>query len=95
MKYAHVYALFLASVFFPSCGQNKTTIPKDNIESETKDTVSPYWSNTDTAIQVKQGSNGAILIASLGGVFRSDTHLPDRQEKSFTNLTKKLGTHKF
>ena|SRR5687768_6598029 len=39
MKYLHVYALFLISVFHNSCGRNQTNSPKDNIKSETKDIV--------------------------------------------------------
>lgn len=39
MKYIHVYALFLMSVFYTSCGQNQTNVPEDNIKSETKDIV--------------------------------------------------------
>ncbi|MEO7046840.1 MAG: hypothetical protein ABI091_16175 [Ferruginibacter sp.] len=40
MRYAHVYALLLMFVFNTFCeGQNKTDLPRDNIKSETKDTV--------------------------------------------------------
>jgi hypothetical protein len=45
MKYIHVYALFLIHVFHTSCGQNQTNVPKDNIKSETKDTVTSYGPN--------------------------------------------------
>jgi hypothetical protein len=45
MKYAH-YALLLMSVFCTSCGgQNKPDLPKDDLKSETKDTVRSYRSN--------------------------------------------------
>jgi hypothetical protein len=38
MKYPHVYALLLMSVFCISCGgQNKPDPPKEKIKSETKD----------------------------------------------------------
>lgn len=84
-----VFALFLMIFFCNSCGgQNQTNSSKENIKSETKDTVTSVWSNNDTATQIKKGSNGTILIASLGGVFRYDG-------KSFTNLTSKLGSHRF
>ena len=45
MKYIHVYALFLVSVFLTSCGENQTNVPKDNIKSETKDRVTSTRSN--------------------------------------------------
>src|SRR5258705_9636772 len=45
MKCAHVYVLFLMVVFHTSCGQNQTTISKDNIKSETKDIVTSPGSN--------------------------------------------------
>ena len=88
MKYIQVYALFLMLVFCTSCGgQNQTKSSKENSKSETKDTATSYWPG-DTVQQIKKGSNGTILIASLGGVFRYDG-------KSFTNLTSKLGSHRF
>src|SRR6188508_2367842 len=87
-KLVILFVLFFMSVFLTSCGgQNQTNPPKDNIKSETKDTVTSDWSG-DTVIQIKKGSNGTILIASLRGVFRYDG-------KSFTNLTSKLGPHRF
>jgi hypothetical protein len=45
MKYVLIYILFLISVFHTSCGQNQTNVPKDNIKSETKDTVTSPGSN--------------------------------------------------
>jgi hypothetical protein len=45
MKYMHVYALFLISFFHNSCGQSQTNSPKDNIRSETKDTITSPGSN--------------------------------------------------
>ena len=88
-KLVKLFALFLMTFFYTSCGgQNQTNSPKDNIKSETKDTASSDWSNNDTVIQIKKGSNGTILIASLRGVFRYDG-------KSFTNLTSKLGPNRF
>jgi hypothetical protein len=46
MKYIHVYVLLLVLVFHTSCGgQNQTNASKDNIKSETKDTVTSPRSN--------------------------------------------------
>jgi len=46
MKYVHVYALLLLSVFCTSCGgQNKPDLPKENIKSQTKDIVTFPGSN--------------------------------------------------
>jgi len=86
MKYIHVYALFLMSILLTSCAQNKTDIPKDNIE------VKDIGPNI-MARNIKKGRNGTTLIAgpnnsSFGDVFRYDG-------KSFTNLTSKIGSHRF
>ncbi|HMI03134.1 MAG TPA: two-component regulator propeller domain-containing protein [Pedobacter sp.] len=88
MKYIHVYTLFLMSVFLTSCGQSQTNAPKDNIKSEIKD-IGPNI----MVRNIKKGRNGTILIAgpnnsSFGDVFRYDG-------KSFTNLTNKIGSHRF
>jgi len=45
MKYAHVYTLFLMFVFHTACGQSQTTVPKDNINSETKNIVTSSGSD--------------------------------------------------
>jgi ligand-binding sensor domain-containing protein len=88
MKYMLVYTLFLMFVLNTCSGQNRSGLAKDNIKSETKDTVSSYGPNTMVR-NVKNGRNGTILIAaSFGGVFRYDG-------KSFTNLTSKVGSHRF
>ncbi|MES2328660.1 MAG: two-component regulator propeller domain-containing protein [Bacteroidota bacterium] len=87
MKYTLIYISFLLLVLYVSCKQNQRNSPQDNIKSETRDTVTSYWPG-DTAIQIKKGSNGSILIAARRGVFRYDG-------KSFTNLTSKLGSHRF
>src|ERR1017187_323989 len=87
MKYIYVYAWFLISVFHTSCGQNQTNVPKDNIKSETKDTVTSYVPYSMVR-NVKQGRNGNILIASYKGVFRYDG-------KSFTNITSKISSPSF
>ena len=92
-KLLKLFALFLMSVFHTSCGQNKTELPKNNIKAETKDIVSSHGPDHQMVRNIKKGSNGSILIAgsnttSLGDVFRYDG-------KSFTNLTSKLGSHRF
>ncbi|RRB06455.1 YceI family protein [Larkinella rosea] len=84
----------LMVVFCTSCGgQKKTDLPNDTIKSEIKD-IGP---NIMVRI-IKKGSNGTILLAgpnnaSFGDVFRYD---PGRADgKSFTNLTSKIGQHRF
>jgi choline-glycine betaine transporter len=39
MKYVLIYTLFLMTVFYNSCGQSQTNVLKDNIKSETKDSI--------------------------------------------------------
>jgi ligand-binding sensor domain-containing protein len=69
-------------------GQNQTNVPQDTIKSEAKDIVTPYGPNTMVR-NIKKGRNGTVLIAaSFSGVFRYDG-------KSFTNLTSKVGSHRF
>jgi streptogramin lyase len=74
-----IYTLFQIFVFYTSCGQNK-------------DTVTSYGPKTMVR-NIKKGRNGTILMAgsnttSFGDVFRYDG-------KSFTNLTSKVGSHRF
>ncbi|GAB4036253.1 YceI family protein [Spirosoma gilvum] len=93
MNYTRVYALFLMFVFCTSCGQNQTNLPQDDIKTEIKD-IGPNI----MVRNIKKGRNGTILMAgpnnaSFGDVFRYD---PSRAgEKSFINLTSKLGQHIF
>ncbi|MES2731620.1 MAG: two-component regulator propeller domain-containing protein [Bacteroidota bacterium] len=87
-KLVHVYPWFLMFVFCTSCGQNQTNVPNDNIKTEIKD-IGPNI----MALNIKKGRNSTILIAgpnnsSFGDVFRYDG-------KSFTNLTSKIGQHRF
>ncbi|MES2794681.1 MAG: two-component regulator propeller domain-containing protein [Bacteroidota bacterium] len=87
-KLVKLFSLFVISVFLTSCGQNQTELPKDNIKSEIKD-IGPNI----MVRNIKKGRNGTILIAgpnnsSFGDVFRYDG-------KSFTNLTSKIGQHRF
>jgi ligand-binding sensor domain-containing protein len=88
MKHIQVYTLLLMSVFVTSCEQNQTTAVKESIKSETKDTVSPLWPKNNKVNKIKKGRNGNILAVSDSGVFRYDGKL-------FTDLTSKLGSHRF
>lgn len=81
MKCSLIYVIFLMLVFHTSCGQNQTNVPKDNIKSETKDTVTSYGPNG--AWDIKQDRKGNIWFAASNGVYRYDG-------KSFTNITGKL-----
>ncbi|MEZ0538719.1 two-component regulator propeller domain-containing protein [Fibrella arboris] len=88
MNYSRVYALLLLFVFLTSCGQNQTDVANDAIKADSKD-IGPNM----MARSIKKGRNGTILMAgpnnaSFGDVFRYDG-------KSFTNLTSKLGQHRF
>jgi ligand-binding sensor domain-containing protein len=76
-------------IFCISCReQNKTSLQKNNTDSETKDTVTSYGP-TSMVRNVKQDRNGNILIAAaFDGVLRYDG-------KSFTNLTSKVGSCRF
>jgi len=88
MKYTLIYTLFLMFVCHTSFGQNQTEPHKDNINYNIKDTVTSYGPNRMVR-NVKQASNGDILFAaSWGGVFRYDG-------KSFTNVTSKIGSHRY
>jgi ligand-binding sensor domain-containing protein len=87
IKYLPVYTLLLMLIFCASCGQNQTEVKKDNIKSETKDIVTSYGPPGQVR-NIKKGRNGTILIASWKGIFRYDG-------KSFTNLTSKVGSHRF
>ena len=75
------------TVFHISCGQNKTNVPKDNIKSETKDSITSQVPNSMVR-NVNQDRNGHILIASYKGVFRYDG-------KSFTNITSTISSPSF
>jgi ligand-binding sensor domain-containing protein len=87
MKYIHIYTFFLMSVFCTSCGQNQTDLPKENIKSETKDSITSQVPNSMVR-NIKQDRNGNILIASYRGVFRYDG-------KSFTNITSTIRSPSF
>ena len=72
-----LFALFLMAVFYTPGGQNQTNIPKENIKSEIKDSI------TTNVWDIKQDRNGNIWFAASDGVYRYDG-------KSFTNITGKL-----
>ena len=87
MKYTHRYALFLMLVFCTSCGQNQTSVPKQNnrnhrsglSESQLKEAAASKVPMSMVR-NVRQAKNGDILIASYVGVYRFDG-------TSFTNMT--------
>jgi ligand-binding sensor domain-containing protein len=88
MKYILVYTSLLMLACNTSCGQKQTEPHKDNFDYDIKDTVTSYGPNTMVR-NIKQGSNGTILIAaSWGGVFRYDG-------KSFTNIASKIGSRRY
>lgn len=81
------------AAFCTSCGQNQTNLPEDNIKSEIKD-IGPNI----MVRNIKNGRNGTILLAgpnnsSFGDVFRYDPSKTGKE--SFTNLTSKIGSHRF
>ncbi len=90
MKYAHVYALLLVFVFHTSCGQNQTSVPKQNnrshrsglSESQLKEAASSKVPMSMVR-NLRQAKNGDILIASYVGVYRYDG-------TSFTNMTRTI-----
>lgn len=70
------------STFFTSCGQNKTTSPKENIKPETTDTL------TSNVWGIRQDRNGKIWFATSDGVFRFDG-------KSYTKVSSQLVSEPF
>jgi polyisoprenoid-binding protein YceI/streptogramin lyase len=87
-KLLHVCALLMVVVCASCKEQRKTDLPKNTIKYEIKD-IGPNI----MVRHIKKGRNGTILIAgpnnaSFGAVFRYDG-------KSFTNLTSKIGQHRF
>ncbi|WP_257670879.1 ligand-binding sensor domain-containing protein [Parapedobacter tibetensis] len=93
-KYAHIYTLFLMFVFNTSCeGQNKadssnkTELPKDNINSETKEVITSHGPESITR-NIIQDRNGDIWIAAFDSIFRYDG-------KSFINITSKVSSARF
>ncbi len=94
-KLVKLFALFLMSVFYSSCGQNQTNTPQDNIKvSRTGYSESQLKAAAASKVpmsmvrHIKQARNGDILIASYLGVFRYDG-------TSFTNITSTIGSPSF
>ncbi|MEQ1586969.1 MAG: two-component regulator propeller domain-containing protein [Cyclobacteriaceae bacterium] len=84
MKYAHV--LFLMFVFCTSSGgQDKTDLPKGNIQS--KDVIPSNIPKSITR-NIIQDRKGNIWIAAFDGVFRYDGKL-------FTNITSQISSARF
>jgi ligand-binding sensor domain-containing protein len=102
MKYIHVYTLLLLLVFHTSCGHSQTNAPNDTTkpgkagysESPLKEVATPKVP-MGMVRNVRQASNGDILIASYSAVFRYDARLPDGQGISFTNITSKIPSPSF
>ena len=91
-----LFALFATTVFFISCGQKQAELPNGSIKTEIND-IGPNM----MVRNIKKGSNGTILLAgpnnsSFGDVFRYDPSVSLKAgEKAFTNLTNKIGSHRF
>ena len=87
IKYFSVHTLFLMFVFCTSCGQNQTSVPKQNnrthrsglSESQLKEAATSKVPMSMVR-NVRQAKNGDILIASYVGVYRYNG-------TSFTNIT--------
>lgn len=80
-------------VFCTSCkGQNKTNLPKDTIQSESKDIIMSNGTNrlvpNSIARMMIQDRKGMIWIASWLGVFRYDG-------KIFANMTSEVSSARF
>jgi ligand-binding sensor domain-containing protein len=88
MKYIQLYLLLVVTVFHTSCQQNQPHLSVATIQADTTNIVTPYGPEAMVR-NVKQGSNGTILIAaSFSGILRYDG-------KSFTKLTGNLGSPRF
>lgn len=93
MRQIPVHTLFLLLVFLTSCGGNKTNTAKDDT-SERPNSGSQLKEADSSGVpvsmvrNVKQASNGDILIASYLGVFRYDG-------TSFTHITSTISSPSF
>jgi ligand-binding sensor domain-containing protein len=95
MKFNHVNALFFLLVFCSSCkGQNKTDLPKENIKSEPKNSITSRVPNSGV-FDIKQDRKGNIWLATNDGVYLYDARLPDGQGSSFSNITSKVSSARF
>jgi hypothetical protein len=52
-----LFALFLMAVFLSSSGQSQINVPKDNIQSETKEVVTSYGPTTSVRT-IRQDTKG-------------------------------------
>jgi len=95
-KLVKLFALFVMFICHTSCGQNQANLPQDKFsrehnghsESQIKELATSKVPMGQVR-HVKQTRNGDILIAATwSGAFRYDG-------KSFTNLTSKLGSHRY
>jgi ligand-binding sensor domain-containing protein len=94
MKY--ISCLLFLFILGTSCGQNQTSVPKQNnrshrsgiSESQLKEAAASKVPMSMVR-NVRQAKNGDILIASYVGVYRYDARLNDEvgQGTSFTNMT--------
>ena len=91
--YLKLLALFLMFIFCTLCKRlNKTDLPRDTIQSETKDVITPHGPNNITPNSITrtiiQDRKGIIWIASWQGVFRYDG-------KIFANMTSEVSSARF
>lgn len=87
MKYIHLIALFLLTVFCNSCKQNQIEGKKININSKNKGVIAPDGPQSITR-NIIQDRKGNIWIAAFDGIFRYDG-------KSFTNITSQVTSVRF
>lgn len=92
-KYLKLLASFVVFVFCVLCKrQNKTDLPKDAIQSETKEVTPLYGPNRLTPNSITrtiiQDRKGIIWVASWHGVFRYDGKL-------FTDMTSEVSSARF
>ena len=88
MKCTGIFTLFLMFISCINCaGQNKTDLPTDTINSQTKGAITLHGPTTSVRT-IKQDSNGNIWLASNEGIIRYDG-------KSFTNITGNLFPDRF
>lgn len=87
-KYLQIHTLFIIFVLCISCnGQNKTDLPKDNINSASKN-VNITNSPKSITRNIKQDRNGNIWFATWEGIIQYNGN-------SFTNITSNISTSRF
>ena len=60
-KHSQIYTLFVILFFYTSCLQNKTNTAKENINAETKDSITSQVPNSMVR-NIKQARNGDIYL---------------------------------